>query len=297
VRAKGAMPVAGTPLVTRILAWLGYQGVRDAVLNLHHRAETIAGVVGDGAALGMRVRYSWENPILGSAGGPRRALPLIGADRFFIINGDILTDLDLATLERAHLESRALVTMAVVPNPDPHRYGGVLVDRNGSIVGFPRPGAENQGLHFISVQVVEASAFQGLDPNRAAESVGQLYPELIRSRPGCIRAHVSTASFLDVGTLGSYTATCRQIAAAEGWSALPFGRNVRVAPSARTDGSILWDDVTIGMDCRVVDCVVADGVTIPGGATFEGCAIVRADGRRPDPGETPVGDLLVTRIV
>src|SRR5262249_26325952 len=93
VRAKAALPVAGKPLVRRILRQLAAAGVRDAVLNLHHLAHTITSVVGDGADLGMRVRYSWESPgVLGTAGGPRHALPLIDAPTFLVVNGDTLTD-------------------------------------------------------------------------------------------------------------------------------------------------------------------------------------------------------------
>ena len=96
VRAKPAMPVAGEPMIRRIISWLVSQGADDLVLNLHHRPETITAVVGDGRDLGARVRYSWEYPrILGSAGGPRLARPIIGdngAGTFLIINGDTLTD-------------------------------------------------------------------------------------------------------------------------------------------------------------------------------------------------------------
>jgi len=78
VRAKAAVPVAGIPIAERILRNLAAIGVRDAVLNLHHLPETLPRRVGDGTTLGMRVRYSWETPLLGSAGGPRRARPLLG---------------------------------------------------------------------------------------------------------------------------------------------------------------------------------------------------------------------------
>ena len=73
VRAKPAVPVAGQPLVNRIIRWLAGQHVRELVLNLHHLPETITRHVGDGGDLGARVRYSWEFPILGSAGGPLRS--------------------------------------------------------------------------------------------------------------------------------------------------------------------------------------------------------------------------------
>ena len=70
VRAKPAIPVAGEPMIRRIISWLARHGVTDLVLNLHYRPETLTAVVGDGADLAVRVRYSWEPRILGSAGGP-----------------------------------------------------------------------------------------------------------------------------------------------------------------------------------------------------------------------------------
>ena len=94
VRAKPAIPVAGEPLVRRIVRWLAANGVTDVVLNLHYLPATLTAVVGDGSDLGARVRYSWEQPqVLGSAGGPRQALPILGADAFLIVNGDTLSEL------------------------------------------------------------------------------------------------------------------------------------------------------------------------------------------------------------
>jgi len=120
VRAKPAIPVAGQPMATRIIRWLADAGITDVVMNLHARPETIAAIVGDGSALGVRARYSWEQPeVLGSAGGPRQALDIIGDDTFLIVNGDTLTDLPLQPLIHAHAASHALVTMAVIPNPRP----------------------------------------------------------------------------------------------------------------------------------------------------------------------------------
>src|SRR5882757_4599514 len=132
VRAKPAMPVAGEPLIRRIVTWLVQNGVTDLVLNLHHRPETLTAVLGDGHDLGARVRYSWEQPrILGSAGGPRLARAIVGAETFLIINGDTLTDLDLRPLCEAHEASGALVTLALVPNREFLRYGGVQLDAGG----------------------------------------------------------------------------------------------------------------------------------------------------------------------
>ena len=101
----------------RILKQLRAAGIRRVVLNLHHRADTITRVVGDGSTLGLEVRYSWETEILGSAGGPARAIPLLESDRFLIVNGDTLADVDLPAIVARHVETNALVTMAVVRRP------------------------------------------------------------------------------------------------------------------------------------------------------------------------------------
>jgi mannose-1-phosphate guanylyltransferase len=189
VRAKPAMPVAGEALVRRILRWLAAAGVRRTVLNLHHLPDTITAMVGDGADLGLSVRYSWEHPVLGSAGGPRRALPLLDTDRFLIVNGDTLTDLDLDGLIVEHERSGALVTMTVIPNPDPDRYGGVMVDDAGAVTGFVRRRTPGPSWHFVGIQAACATAFAGLSPDEPSESVSWLYPALMRlEQRGFVRA-------------------------------------------------------------------------------------------------------------
>src|SRR4029077_11403812 len=100
VRAKPAIPVAGEPMVRRIVHGLARYGVRDVVLNLHHLPETLSRVLGDGSDLAARLRYSWESQtFLGAAGRPRLALPIVRAHSFFLVNGDVLTDVDFAALE------------------------------------------------------------------------------------------------------------------------------------------------------------------------------------------------------
>ena len=202
VRAKPALPVAGEPLIRRIVTWLTRQGVRDLVLNLHHLPASLTTIVGDGGDLDARVRYSWEQPVLlGSAGGPRRALPIIGSDTFFIVNGDTLTDLDVSGLASAHKASGALVTLALVPNREPHKYGGVLTAADGRVTGFPARGAGAEGSwHFIGVQVAHADAFASVPDGQAVNSIGDAYTRLLESKPGSIHGHACDAAFQDIGT-------------------------------------------------------------------------------------------------
>jgi mannose-1-phosphate guanylyltransferase len=273
VRAKAALPVAGVPLAARILRWLAASGVSEAVLNLHHRPETIAREIGDGGGTGLRVRYSWEQPLLGSAGGPHKALPILDTDRFLVINGDTLTDVPLAAVSEAHERSGALITMALIPNPRPEYYGGVIV-RDDVVCGFTNS-APN--FHFIGVQVVEAAVFADVPDDRPSSSVGTLYPSLMKARPDAIRAFVCDASFDDIGTPSDYLDTSLRVAEHEHAAGRLRGADCTIHPGAHVTRSVLWDRVDVGDGASLVECVVADDVTVPAGARFERQAIVRGE--------------------
>lgn len=276
-RAKAAVPVAGTPLIRRQLRALAGAGVRDVVVNLHHRPETVAGVVGDGAALGCRVRYSWERRVLGSAGGPRHALPLLD-DRFFVVNADTLCAVDLGALLDRHRASGAVATLAVTVHPAPRRYGGVLADPGGRVAGFAPAGAAAGAAapwHFVGVQIVEAAVFRDLPDGVPAATVGGLYDTLLAAgRPMAV--YETTGPFHDIGTPADYAATVRAVAAAEGRSPFSAGDRSEIHPTARVERSILWDDVTVEADCVVTGCVLADGVRVPAGTVLDRQAVAPA---------------------
>ena len=294
VRAKAAVPVAGLPLITRILRQLRAAGVADAVLNLHHLPHTLTRVVGDGSDLDMRVRYSWEMPILGSAGGPRQALPLLGAPTFLVANGDTLTDVDIAALVTAHRRAGALVTMAVAQNTEPQKYGGVVVSADGAVKAFTKRGSSQVSYHFVGLQVAEAAAFATLSAGTPYESVAAVYPALISTRPGSVRAHVSSAESLDIGTPDDYLRTSLLLARREG-GALLQGARVRVDPTARVDASILWDDVEVGAGSMLRGCIVADGARVPSDTSWIGVTLRQAIGELA-PGERCVGELAVASL-
>jgi mannose-1-phosphate guanylyltransferase len=283
VRAKPAIPVAGQPLIRRIARWLVSQGVDDLVLNLHHRPETLTACLGDGRDLGARVRYSWEQPqILGSAGGPRLARPIVGADTFLIVNGDTLTDVALATLADAHAASGALVTLALVPNREFQRYGGVQLDAEGRVTGFPGRGPAAEGsYHYIGVQVVAGRVFDKVEPGAAARSIGGIYDAWMADRPGAIRGVVSDAAFYDVGTPGDYWRTSLAVAAAEGNPNSSIGSGAQIDTSARITQSILWDDVEVGPGVQLDECIVTDGVAVPAGASHRRAILMRGEDGQP----------------
>lgn len=294
IRAKAAVPVNGEPLVRRVVRWLASHGITDQVLNLHHHPASIATCIGDGSDLGACVRYSWENPVLGSAGGPRHALPLL-TDTFLLVNGDTLTDVDPSAMLDHHRRVRALVTMALVPNPRPEKYGGVRVSADGWITGFTRAGAANESWHFIGVQVAGAEAFASLEDGVAAESVNALYPALMARNPRAVAAFTCAASFRDIGTPADYLRTSIELSETEG-DRMASGSGNSCSPSARLVRTALWDDVIVGERALLIDCIVCDGAKIPDGARYERCAIVPARDRVPASGERIDGTLLLAPI-
>jgi NDP-sugar pyrophosphorylase family protein len=275
VRAKPAVPVAGEPIVRRIIRWLARQHVADLVLNLHHLPQTLSALVGDGSDLGVRVRYSWEQPeVLGSAGGPRHALSIIDSDTFFLVNGDTMTDLALEPLADAHQKSGALVTMALVPNREPNRYGGVTLTPDGSFSGFVSRGEGALGsYHFIGVQAVHAAAF-GAMPDGRVTNIHSVYHALAEANPGCVRGHLCDAAFWDIGTPADYWETNAAFLGSEP-PERAYGRRARIDPTSTITGSILWDDVEVEGRAVVEDCIVTDGVIVPAGSTYRRAILLR----------------------
>jgi NDP-sugar pyrophosphorylase family protein len=287
VRAKAALPVAGVPLIQRILRWLASYDVHDTVLNLHHLPYTITSIVGDGSRDGVRVRYSWESTVLGSAGGPRRALPLLGSRTFLIVNGDTLTDVDLSALVVDHRRSGALVTMAVIPNMEPEEYSGLEVDGTGAFTGVVARGSSQPSYHFLGVQIAEAEAFATLPDNRPIESVRQLYPNLIATRPGSVRTFVTQAEFFDIGTPANYLDTSLLFSTRETSGSALWASGL--------EDCVLWDDVSVGTNVHLRRCIVTDGVRIPDGARFENSTI-RPAGGELTPDERRAGILAIGPI-
>jgi NDP-sugar pyrophosphorylase family protein len=304
VRAKAALPLAGVPLVRRILHLLSTAGVTDAVLNLHHLPHTLTAIVGDGSDLGLRVRYSWESPVLGSAGGPAQALALLAgigpqgpglraqalAGTFLIVNGDTLTDLDLRALIDDHRRSGALVTMAVIPNAEPGKYGGVAVAADGAVTGFVKRGSHEPSFHFVGVQAAEPGAFETV-PRGTPYEVGALYSSLFVSRPGAIRAFRTQAEFLDIGTPSDYLSASLRLSEREQRDAT-FRDRPGVSATARIERSVLWDDVVVEHGAMLRECVVTDGVRVPADTSWHGVTLRAATGELA-PGERRIDGLAI----
>ena len=268
VVAKAAVPMAGKTLVERVLEWLKGQGIEDVVLNLHHRPETITAIVGDGGELGLRVRYSWEPVLLGSAGGPKQALALWPAliGPCLIVNGDTLTDLALAPLIEAHGASGARATLAVIRNPRPDHYNGIRATADRSVTEFVAKGHTDSTWHFIGVQVVEPDVFERVPIGVPSETVAGLYRDMVRDVPGSVKIWPVDVPFLDVGTPADYLHAVLSLA---GTNVVIEGDSV-IDPSATLHRCVVWDGARVGARAKLTDCVVMSGADVAAGTTATG---------------------------
>jgi mannose-1-phosphate guanylyltransferase len=260
--AKPAVPIGGRTLIEHVLDWLHREGVVDVVLNLHHRPETLTAVVGDGAHLGLRVRYSWEPVLLGSAGGPRHALPLIDSDTFLIVNGDTLCEFALAPMIRAHEEHRSDVTLALMPHATAGRYGGVLTDEDDLVREFVPRDRATDAAHFVGIQVVQARVFERLPDDVPAETVTGIYHDRLILGTGTMLGWRVQGPFFDVGTPLDYLRAALEMTARapDADAALPG-----VDSTCTLVRTVVWPGARVGADAALTDCIVAGDLTVPAG--------------------------------
>src|SRR5262245_39903937 len=115
-RAKPAIPFLGRPLIAYSVDYLKKAGIREMIINLHYQGESIRKALGDGSAYGVKIHYSEEEEILGPAGGIDKVRDLLMEDDFVVINGKIVTDIDLQAAIQSHKERNAIATMVLKEN-------------------------------------------------------------------------------------------------------------------------------------------------------------------------------------
>jgi NDP-sugar pyrophosphorylase family protein len=204
---KALMPAAGKPLIAHTLAWLKGQGVTEAVVNTHHLGRQVLAALGNGAGVGLRLRYSHEPEILGTGGGVARACELIGRERVLVTNADTLIDADLAEVIARHEAARAIATMVLIKAPDPENYKEILMTPEGNIVAI---GGEPTGkgrakngltpLTFTGLSILEPELIDYLHPDRFGTLPADgLIPSIADGK--IIAAYVHTGYWKAIDTL------------------------------------------------------------------------------------------------
>jgi NDP-sugar pyrophosphorylase family protein len=208
-RAKPSLPLLNRAIIVHVLDHLKAHGVSEVVINLHYQPESIRGIVGDGSRHGVRVHYSEEPVILGTAGGLKKAEPYLrDSGSFFMVNSDSVTDCDLTAVLMRHRESAALATLVLIPVRQGSDYGVVEVDerdRIARISGKPpaKPDPAARPYNFAGVHVLEPEIFQAIQEAGRSEINSEVYPRLIaEGRP--ILGFVHSGFWSELGSPALY---------------------------------------------------------------------------------------------
>ncbi len=261
-RPKPMLPVCDLPILRYGIALLVGHGIRDLVINTHHKGDLIEREIGDGAAFGARVVYSREDPILGTGGGLKHALPLLdpdGTDEPFVsMNGKLIFDLDVTALLAAFRARPGLLGMMVVRRvPDARAWGAVDV-REGMVENVLGDGEHM----FCGVHVTRPSVMRRL-PDGESDSIRQGYLPWMHAGGAVAAFEHERGYFAEHSTPARYL---------ESNLALVRGANLRFPPgplSGVDPGARLAPDATIVGPVRI-----GPGATIGAGAVVGPDAVI-----------------------
>jgi mannose-1-phosphate guanylyltransferase len=261
---KPVVPLVDLPFIQFMLDWLRSHGVDDIVMSCGHLASGVRNVLGDGAALGIKLRYVEEPRPLGTGGALKFAEQLLD-DRFLMLNGDVLTDLDLSAQILQHEHTGARATLALTPVEDPSNYGLVRTADGGEVTEFvEKPAPDQIDTNNISAgaYVLERSVLDLLEPEQPASIERDVFPRLVgEGLFGC----VSDSYWLDIGTPERYLQGTFDIL--EG--------TVETNLSERMGESFLYVEKTVENAGRIIpSALVQSGCRIGEGARIGGRVVL-----------------------
>lgn len=262
---KNLLPVGHVPMVERVVGHLAEHGVTEAVLSLGYKPDTFLDAYPDGTCAGVRLTYAVEDEPLDTAGAIRFAAGEAGIDeRFVVVNGDVLTDLDVTRLIRFHDASGAEATIALHTVDDPSRYGVVVTDVAGQVEAFiEKPSKEEAPSTAINAgtYVFESSVLSRIPVGRKVSVERETFPAIVAD--GTLYALDGNAYWLDAGTPETYLQANLDLLPPDGSSIHP---EAWIAPTAQVERSVVAAGVSIGEGAILTEAVVLDGATVDAGA-------------------------------
>jgi mannose-1-phosphate guanylyltransferase len=262
------MTLVDRPLIVFMLEWLCEHGVDDVVLCCGFLPTAVEAALGDGSALGLRIRFVAEPEPLGTGGALKYAEARLD-ERFLMLNGDVLTDLDLTAQIAQHERTRATGTLALVGVPDPTAFGLVRMTPSHEVTEFvekPGPGEVDGNLISAGAYVLERSVLERIPAARNVSIEREVWPALVGRG---LYGFPCEAYWLDVGTPERYLQATFDIIA---------GRMKTRLSERMGDGLLAVD--AVGVAGRVVPpAVVEAGCQIEEGAQVGGLAVLGRDVR------------------
>ena len=272
-RTKPAIPILGKPLVGYVAEYLAKYGIDEIVVNLHHRPESVRNALGDGSQFNVKLHYVEEPEILGTSGALDNAREYFVNDTFVVVNGKIITDIDLSAALETHRRTNALATLILLPNSKRELFSLVNTS-DGLITGFGRmpTEADKDPLMFTGIQIMEPRIFDYIPRGVFSHSTTDVYPQAIASGER-IAAHVAHGTWRELSTLQRYLDISLELMKEAGHH-ITVGAGCTIHDDASVSDAILWDRVRIDAGAHVRRSVLADGVHVQGNEVIEDAIVV-----------------------
>ena len=274
------VPVLGTPVMEHILRLLSRHGFDDVISNVHYFPEQIQARFGDGSDWGVRLGYSHEPELLGTAGGVRNVRDHFGGETFLIISGDALTDIDLTALWNAHRSNGGIATLSLKRVDDPSQIGVVIQGDDARIQGFqekPDPAEALSDLGNCGIYVMEPEIFDYFPDRPFVDWAQDVFPALLE-QDVAFYGHEIGDYWNDIGNIkefrqGNFDALCGEVGVEIDPGRLnPAGLEAVDEPPVYVGegseigaGVRLTGPVVLGDGCKVGDgAAIRDSVLWPG---------------------------------
>jgi mannose-1-phosphate guanylyltransferase len=278
------LPVAGVPMIERVVGHIRDCGIERVVLSMGYRPDAFIDAYPDSRIAGVEVAYAVEDTPLDTAGAIRFAARASGIDdQCVVVNGDVITEIDIAALVAFHTKQGAQATIALTPVEDPSRFGVVPTDEDGRVVAFiekPPAGEAPTNLINAGIYVLEPSVIEGVAADRRVSIERETFPALVDR--GALYALASDRRWIDIGTPAAYIEANLDLGGAAGGGAV-VGSGVRVDDGACLHEAVVLDGAVIGRDAVIRRSIVGRRAVIGEGAVVEALSVI-GDGAVVPPG-------------
>lgn len=263
---KPIFPVLNRPLLAHTIGLLRTCGIRDIAVNVHHLSEKIIERFPQSDEFGGNLRFSKEDTILGTGGGIKALQNFLEDGPFFVINSDIIVDIDLARVIEFHKKNKASITLVVRDNAEQH--DPIEIDQHGRVTRFGgNISANARRIQFTGIQIIEPEIFSRIPPGKFCGTTDSIFPQMVaEGRP--IYAYVHGGYWIDMGNREHYLKAHED--ALDGRVVLKSG------PSHSPDGPLIVPPVLIGRDCNIAKdtqigpyAVLGNGCDVRHGAIIE----------------------------
>jgi mannose-1-phosphate guanylyltransferase len=308
---KQMLPVAGRPMIEDVLAHLRHHGVDEVVLSLGYRPDAFLDAYPDATCVGVRLVYVVEPEPLDTAGAVAFAARQAGIEeRFLVVNGDVLTDLDVSALVAFHEAAGAEGTIALTRVEDPSQFGVVPTEPDGRVLAFvekPPRGEAPTDLINAGYYVLEPSVLDRIPAGRKVNIERETFPAMVVD--GRLYAVADDAYWLDVGTPERLLQASLDLLTGVrsggpggdvllvGDASVEVGAHVaravlgdgaRVAPGAVVEDAVLLAGAVVEKDAVVRRSIIGVGAVVTAGSTVADLSVL-GDGVRTEPGDTLSG--------